>query len=103
MRVLAATLASAALAAQTYPTPSPRDGAMKLLENDRVIVWDVTWLQGHPTAMHRHAHDIVGAFIADGTRMITREDGTRQESVTKLGDAVYSPKGVVHILGGMGQ
>lgn len=27
------------------PPPFPRDGATKLLENDRVVVWDVAWLR----------------------------------------------------------
>src|SRR6185436_468101 len=31
--------------AQTYPPPYPRAGTTKLLENDRVVVWDVSWLR----------------------------------------------------------
>src|SRR5690349_3725720 len=32
-------------AAQTYPEPFDREGATKVFENDRVKVWDVSWLQ----------------------------------------------------------
>lgn len=97
MRALFVLLTSVTLAAQTYPPPFPRDGATKLLENDRVVVWDVVWPKGHPTAMHRHPYVLTGVFIADGTRVITREDGVKQDSVTKKGDVVYVPRHIVHI------
>ena len=29
--------------AQTYPPPYPRPGTTKVMENDLVIVWDVSW------------------------------------------------------------
>ena len=97
MRVACVSLISLVLAAQSYPPPFPRAGATRLIENERVVVWDVTWPKGQPTPMHRHPRDLVGVFLADGSRVITAEDGTKTPSVTKAGQAVFAPKGVVHI------
>src|ERR1043165_528883 len=47
--------------AQTLPHPFDREGATKVLENDRVIVWDVSWLQrAYPT--HRHVYDYASGY-----------------------------------------
>ena len=62
--------------AQTYPPPYPRPGTVKLLENDRVVVWDVTWLkQAYP--MHRHVYDYAGVYYTNGDRIIVSEQGVR--------------------------
>src|SRR6516164_9301645 len=37
-----------------YPLAFPREGVKKILENDRVIIWDYTWTIGKPTVMHFH-------------------------------------------------
>ncbi len=97
MSVLTLSLGWSVLTAQTYPPPFPRDGATKLLENDRVVAWDVTWPKGHPTAMHKHAYDLVGAFLADGSRLITPLDKPPFPNTTKRGDAVFSPRNTIHI------
>jgi hypothetical protein len=49
---------------QALPPPFPRDGATKLLENDRVVVWDVAWLkQAYP--VHRHVYDYAGVYYTE--------------------------------------
>jgi hypothetical protein len=64
MRTLTLTLLLFAQA-QTYPPPYPRAGTTKLLENDRVVVWDVSWLkQTYPT--HRHIYDFAGVSLSAG-------------------------------------
>jgi hypothetical protein len=35
-----------------YPDAFPREGAKKVLDNARVVVWDYSWTPGKPTAMH---------------------------------------------------
>src|SRR6266487_2638611 len=32
-----------------YPSAFPRPGNVKVLENDRIVVWDYTWTAGVPT------------------------------------------------------
>ena len=60
--------------AQTYPPPYPRAGTTKLMENDRVVVWDVSWLkQAYP--MHRHIYDYAGVYYTSGDRIIVSEQG----------------------------
>ena len=60
-----AIFAALLLQAQTFPQPFDRDGANKVLENDRVIVWDVAWLpRAYPT--HRHVYDYAGVYYTSG-------------------------------------
>jgi hypothetical protein len=58
-----------------YPLGFPRPGAKKLLENDRVIVWDYTWQPGVATPMHFHDKDVVVWFLEDGDLKSTTPDG----------------------------
>lgn len=59
----------------SYPLGFPRPGAKKLLENDRVIVWDYTWEPGVATPMHFHDKDVVVWFLEDGDLKSTTPDG----------------------------
>src|SRR5947209_20588946 len=62
--------------AQTYPQPFEREGSTKLLENNRVIVWDVSWLKrAYPT--HRHLYDYAGIYYTDGDRVVVSQTGVR--------------------------
>ena len=63
-----------------YPLGFPRPGAKKLLENERVIVWDYTWEPGVATPMHFHDKDVVVVFLEDGDLKSTTPDG--QDTVT---------------------
>ena len=48
-----------------------RPGTTKLLENDVVAVWDVSWLkQQYP--LHTHRYDLVGVSYVEGDRIITQ-------------------------------
>lgn len=58
-----------------YPLGFPRPGSKKLLENDRVIVWDYTWEPGVPTPMHFHDKDVVVWFLEDGDLKSTTPEG----------------------------
>ena len=44
-----------------YPTAWPRPGAVKTLENDRVAVWNYSWIKGRPAPTHFHIHQQVVA------------------------------------------
>jgi len=58
-----------------YPLAFPRPGVKKLLENDRVIVWDYSWEPGVATPMHFHDKDVVVLFLEDGDLKSTTPDG----------------------------
>ena len=48
---------------QEYPHAFPREGTKKLLENDRVTVWEVNWLRNIPQPYHRHRYDMAGVYL----------------------------------------
>jgi hypothetical protein len=58
-----------------YPLAFPRPGVKKVLENQRVIVWDYTWVPDVPTPMHFHDKDVVVFFLEDGDLKSTAPDG----------------------------
>jgi hypothetical protein len=86
------------LLVQAAPLPPayPRPGTMKLLENNRVIVWDISWLkQQYP--LHRHPYDLTGVYYTDGDRTIVSENGERRPVHTASWDTAFQLKGVTHI------
>jgi quercetin dioxygenase-like cupin family protein len=86
------------LAAQDYPPPFPRDGATKVLENESVVVWDVTWAKGKPTPMHRHVLGVVGVTLVPGTVRVTLGDGsTRESELDSVGAVSAGGKGMTHM------
>jgi hypothetical protein len=94
MRTLTLTLLLFAQA-QTYPPPYPRAGTTKLMENDRVIVWDVSWLrQAYPT--HRHIYDYAGIYYTNGDRIIVSEQGVRSPTSSVAWDTFSLPRGITH-------
>jgi tetratricopeptide (TPR) repeat protein len=58
-----------------YPLAFPWPGAKKVLENERVVVWDCTWTLGVATPMHFHDKDVVALFLEDGDLKSTTLDG----------------------------
>jgi hypothetical protein len=58
-----------------YPLAFPRPGVKKVLENNRVLIWDYTWTPGKPTPMHFHDKDVVVVYLADGELKSTTADG----------------------------
>ncbi len=94
MRTLVLTLLLFAQA-QTYPPPYPRDGVTKLLENARVVVWDVSWLrQAYPT--HRHIYDFAGVYYTSGNRVIVSPQGVRSPNSSVAWDTFFLRRGLTH-------
>jgi hypothetical protein len=80
---------------QTYAQPFEREGSTKVMENNRVIVWDVTWLKrAYPT--HRHMYDYTGVYYASGDRVIVNLDGSRRPTHTNAWDTFFLRKGITH-------
>ena len=92
-------LCTAALSAQQQdlPPPFPRTNATKLLETDRINVWDIVWPKGQPTALHRHIYDQVGTYYARGGRLITATDVTERRGMTEVGSLSTTRKGTTHV------
>ncbi len=98
MGVLKAILVTAVLATQAaeLPPPYPRPGTTKLLENDTVAVWDVSWLkQKYP--LHTHRYDLVGMSYAEGDRIITQGDAPGRLVPTKAWVFQTNRAGVTHV------
>ena len=79
------------------PPPFPRTNATKLLDTDRITVWDIVWPKGQPTALHRHVYDQVGTYYARGGRLITTPDGAARAAITEVGSLSTTRKGTTHI------
>ncbi|PYQ75063.1 MAG: hypothetical protein DMG04_08495 [Acidobacteria bacterium] len=79
------------------PPAYPRVGATKILDNPRVQVWNIAWLKGQPSPLHRHVYDLVGVYYEPGDRMIISPEGNKRPVSTKAGDIAFQRKGVTHI------
>jgi quercetin dioxygenase-like cupin family protein len=98
MRLLASVLliAFAQAGSQSYPPPYPRAGTTSLVDNDRVLVWDVTWPKGAAAGLHRHPYDMTGIYYWPGERIITSQDGTKRTTATEAGRIQWLRAGVIH-------
>jgi hypothetical protein len=79
-----------------YAPAFPREGATKLIENERVIVWDVVWPKNQPTAMHEHQRDQVSANLSGGEIKQVLADGSANVITVKTAAVNFLKKGVVH-------
>ncbi len=78
-----------------FPPAYPREGAEKVLENEHVIVWDISWLkQGYPVHRHRYPH--TGVYYAPGDRIITSLEGEAREVHTDAWNISFQLSGVTH-------
>ena len=82
------------------PPAYPRDGAIKMLENEHVIVWDIRWLkQNYP--IHRHRYDHTGVYYSPGDRIITSTEGEAREVHTDAWNISFQLAGVTHTESGI--
>jgi hypothetical protein len=78
------------------PLAFPRAGSAKLLENDRVVVWQSEWTPGVPTPMHFHDKDVVVTYLADGALASTNAAGERAVNDYQFGLTRFNPRDRVH-------
>lgn len=97
MRTILGLLLAFAWQTTELPHAFPRDGATQLFDNDRVTIWDVTWIQGKPSPMHKHKYDLVGVYLVGSPITVTAPDGTSRVSSVDEGFVLFQPKGVTHI------
>ena len=79
-----------------YPLAFPRPHVKKLLENDRVVVWDYAWRPGKPTPMHFHDKDTLVVFEATGALQSTTLDGKITVNENKFGDIRFNKRDRIH-------
>jgi hypothetical protein len=78
------------------PPAFPRAGSIKLLENDRVVVWQSEWTAGVPTPMHFHDKDVVVTYLADGALASTDVAGQRLVNEYRFGLTRFNQRDRVH-------
>jgi hypothetical protein len=79
-----------------YPAAFPRPHVTKLLENDKVIVWDYVWRLGEPTPMHFHDKDTMVVYEANGSLQSTTPDGKTKISEYVFGDIRFNRRDRTH-------
>ena len=79
-----------------HPNAFPRPGSKKLIENDRVIVWDYSWTRGVPSPMHFHDKDVVVVYVEDGALQSTTPDGQNTVNEFKAGTTRFNTRDRVH-------
>ena len=82
--------------ASGFPLAFPRANAKKLLENDKVVVWDNVWHPGKPTPMHFHDKDALVVYESSGTLQSTSSDGKQVAGEFKFGQIRFSPRDHTH-------
>ena len=94
MRLLIAAL-GLLLFHQELPPPYPRAGTTKMLENESVVVWNISWLrQSYP--QHRHPYDMTGVYYTSGDRIIISPEGERRASHTDAWNITFQRTGLTH-------
>jgi hypothetical protein len=79
-----------------FPDAFPRDGAIRLLNNKRVTVWDYTWSKGSPTPMHFHSKDVVVVYLLSGEVRSSSIDGTVTINKVEPGQARFNARNRTH-------
>jgi hypothetical protein len=79
-----------------YPLAFPRPNAKKLLENNKVVVWDNVWHPGKPTPMHFHDKDALVVYESTGTLQSTSSDGKQVVGNYTFGQIRFSPRDHTH-------
>jgi hypothetical protein len=79
-----------------YPLAFPRPHVKKLLENDKVIVWDYVWRPKEPTPMHFHDKDTVTVDEEHGDLKSTTPDGKSVVSEHQFGDVRFNRRDRTH-------
>jgi hypothetical protein len=79
-----------------FPDAFPREGAIRLLNNKRITVWDYTWTKGVPTPMHFHSKDVVVVYLMSGEVKSSAIDGTITMNKVEPGQARFNARNRTH-------
>lgn len=82
--------------AREYPPGWPRPGATLLVENDRGAAYNVVYLKGQPTPMHRHRYPFAGLDLNTATIRVTEADGKSALHPVIKNRMWFLPKDLTH-------
>ena len=85
----------AAAISSRLPREFPRDGAVQVLDNARVRMWDYTWSPNRVVAQHVHETDTIEVFVDGGTITTRTADGKVETRTVASKDARFVPRGRV--------
>jgi hypothetical protein len=88
--------------AQNYPPAYPRPNATKIIDNDRINVWDVYWLKDQPTPLHTHVIDQFSITLRGGLLRVSPAGGPWGEAhMSKIGSVNFVAAGTTHMEEGL--
>jgi hypothetical protein len=67
----------------------PADGALKVVDNQRVIMWDRTWDAGLTVPLHFYERNVFVIFVDGGELMVTTPDEPPQVSSFATGQVLF--------------
>ncbi|HWW85461.1 MAG TPA: hypothetical protein VNZ26_17760 [Vicinamibacterales bacterium] len=79
-----------------YPNAFPRPGVKKVVDNNRVLVWDYTWTPGQATPTHFHDKDVVVVYMKEGALRSTTPDGQSTMNEFLPGTTKFNVRDRVH-------
>lgn len=79
-----------------YVDAFDRPRVVKLLENDKVIVWSYRWNRGEPTPMHFHSKDAVVVYEDETTLQSTTPDRQNAVNEYKFGETRFNRRDRTH-------
>jgi quercetin dioxygenase-like cupin family protein len=79
-----------------YPDAFPRPGSKKVLENDRIAVWNYAWKLGVPTPMHYHFREVVVVYRGNGSLKSVPLDGDSVVNEDTFGMVRFNKAGRTH-------
>ena len=95
---LATPVGTAAQPEQTkWPPLFPRTGATKVLETDRIIVWDQVYTAEE--IVHKHIRDILVIAVEDGPIRVSTPDGVPTAGAERVGDVSPEHVGLPRVVG----
>ena len=78
------------------PEAFPRPGSKKVFENDRIFIWDYTFVPGQPSPMHFHSRDVVTIYTDDGAVTSTTPAGEVTVNDHVFGQTLFNPRNRTH-------
>lgn len=75
------------------PSAFPLDGGQRVVDNQRVVMWDQTWMPGQPGPMSFYSRNVVVMFVDGGELTLGAPDGPSEVSSFATGQVVFLPGG----------
>ena len=87
---------------QSYPPAYPRPNATRIIDNDRINVWDVYWVKDQPTPLHTHVIDQFSITLRGGLLRVSPAGGPwSQAHMSKVGSVNFVAAGTTHMEEGL--